>query len=74
MTYAYICKECGRAHEQEHGMNDKAAPCPHCDSTKLEKQLFAATFALKGGGWFSDGYRSSGVDKKAAKRFRDATE
>ena len=73
MTYAYACKKCGKEHEQSHGMNDKPSKCPHCGSTRLEKLLFASTFALKGGGWYADGYRSSSVDKTAEKRFRDAT-
>jgi len=72
-TYEYKCKKCDESHEQVHGMTAKPGKCPHCGSTRLEKQLFPGQFALKGGGWESDGYRSSGVDKKAEKRFKDAT-
>jgi len=74
MKYEYKCGKCGESHIQEHKMNDKPGKCPHCGSTRLKKQLFASNFALKGGGWERDGYRSSSVDKTAEKRFKDATE
>ena len=76
MVYEYKCLKCGKNHQQEHKLTAKPAKCPKCGAKRLEKLLFATQFTLKGGGvgWESTGYSSSTVDKKAEKRFKDATE
>lgn len=57
--YEYTCKDCGRGHEQLHGIKDNPDPtCPFCDSPRISKRVSPATFILKGEGWFRDGYSS----------------
>lgn len=60
--YAYECQKCG-AHE-EHIQKMSDPPVTKCESCggKLQKQMTAAAFHLKGGGWYADGYGSSKKD------------
>jgi putative FmdB family regulatory protein len=57
--YVYQCEDCGRGEEYLQKMSDPPmTECEHCGG-KLAKQLTAAAFHLKGGGWYSDGYAST---------------
>jgi predicted nucleic acid-binding Zn ribbon protein len=38
--------------------------CPKC-SGKLEKLISRTSFALKGGGWYAEGYNKSGKSTKS---------
>lgn len=61
MIYEYKCNDCEHQFEVWAKVSDPApAFCPSCKSSKLEKVIFAANFALKGGGWYAQGYGSSG--------------
>lgn len=67
--YAYRCKDCGE--ESEHIQKFSDPPMTVCESCggRIEKQITAAAFHLKGGGWYKDGYASSkpgGGDAKPA--------
>jgi predicted nucleic acid-binding Zn ribbon protein len=39
-------------------MGTKSIQCPHCHQ-RAHKIMSRCTFELKGGGWYSDGYRST---------------
>ena len=65
--YAYACDDCGHAQDFLQKMSDPLiAICPGCGSVKFHKQLTAAGFHLKGGGWYVTDFRDSG--KKDAKK------
>jgi putative FmdB family regulatory protein len=74
--YAYRCNACGA--QEEHIQRFSDPPMTTCESCggSLEKQLSAAAFHLKGGGWYKDGYAStkpasgsdSGSEKKTEKK------
>jgi putative FmdB family regulatory protein len=57
--YAYRCTACGA--QEEHIQRFSDPPKQHCEvcGGALEKQLGGASFHLKGGGWYKDGYASS---------------
>ncbi|NCN42178.1 zinc ribbon domain-containing protein [bacterium] len=60
MIYEYRCQDCETQFEVWAKMSDPAPEsCPDCSSEKLEKIISATNFALKGGGWYSQGYGSS---------------
>ncbi len=44
--YDYRCQECGHTFEQRHGWNDRAAACPACAPSSVQRQL--PTFAVIG--------------------------
>ena len=56
--YEYKCRDCGE--ESEHIQKFSDAPLTECETCggRLEKQISAAAFHLKGGGWYADGYAS----------------
>lgn len=64
-TYEYQCQKCGFEFEREQRITEDAIKtCPECKSRKAKRLLSASNFILKGGGWYADGYGSSG--KKSA--------
>jgi len=65
--YEYRCRSCGREFEvivRSGGRGPRK--CQHC-SGRLEKLVSRAAFQLKGGGWFAEGYTSSGGKKSDTK-------
>ena len=65
--YAYRCEDCGHAQDFLQKMSDPLIDtCPACGSKKFPKQLTAAGFQLKGGGWYVTDFRDGG--KKDAKK------
>lgn len=56
--YEYRCTACGAKEEHIQKLSDPPPPgCASCGG-RLEKQMTAAAFHLKGGGWYADGYAS----------------
>jgi putative FmdB family regulatory protein len=66
--YAYKCTDCGEEAEYIQKFSDPPmTECERCGG-RIEKQITAAAFHLKGAGWYKDGYASAkaeGADKKA---------
>jgi putative FmdB family regulatory protein len=63
--YRYRCGNCG-GHE-EHLQKVSDPPKQHCAKCggELAKQMTAAAFHLKGGGWYKDLYSSAGKSGEA---------
>ncbi|MDH3628092.1 MAG: zinc ribbon domain-containing protein [Acidobacteriota bacterium] len=58
--YEYRCTGCDEAFEVLQGVNERQKrTCEKCGG-KLEKMVSRTSFQLKGGGWYSEGYGSSG--------------
>jgi len=63
-TYDYQCQKCEFEFEREQRITeDPIKTCPKCKSRKAKRLLSASNFILKGGGWYADGYGSSGGKK-----------
>ena len=43
---------------------DPLKTCPHCRSRRVKRLISRTSFALRGGGWYADGYGSSGGGDK----------
>lgn len=64
--YEYECLQCQKVIEVVQKFSDEPmTTCPHC-SGELKKLISSSTFLLKGGGWYADGYSSSGSCGTAA--------
>ncbi|GFO58104.1 hypothetical protein GMST_04290 [Geomonas silvestris] len=62
--YEYQCKSCNNTFEMRQKFSDPpASSCPSCGG-EVEKLISQTGFALKGQGWYSDGY--GGGSKSAA--------
>ncbi|MDT8404247.1 zinc ribbon domain-containing protein [Sulfuriflexus sp.] len=61
--YEYVCTDCGHQLEALQKMSDAPlSECPECGKPALQKQISAAGFRLKGGGWYETDFKSG--DKK----------
>lgn len=64
-TYEYACTSCGNEWEAEQSIKDAPlTECPRCHEATARRQISRGTgFILKGGGWYSDLYASTGNKK-----------
>ncbi len=67
--YEYACEKCESEFEVEQRITaDPVKSCPRCKSKRIKRLISRTSFVLKGGGWYSDLYSSSGAkDDKAGK-------
>jgi len=60
-VYEYECQSCSEITETWQGISDEPlSTCPSC-SGPLKKIISVSSFALKGGGWYADGYNRAAV-------------
>ena len=66
-TYEYVCDACHKGWELEQRMSEDAIKkCPKCGKMKAHRVISQGNFILKGGGWYADGYGSSGGTRSSA--------
>jgi putative FmdB family regulatory protein len=59
--YEYACDGCGHQTEIMHKISDPpVTECPACHAETLVKQVSAAGFRLKGGGWYETDFKNGG--------------
>ncbi len=59
--YQYACRSCGHSLEALQKISDAPLKdCPNCNEPELVKQLTAATFKLKGTGWYETDFKNAG--------------
>jgi putative FmdB family regulatory protein len=57
--YEYECTTCHKHTEKIQKFSDpEITICPHCGG-ELKRVISAPAFAMKGGGWYADGYASA---------------
>ena len=72
--YAYKCSACGHTKDALQKMSDAPlTDCPACGKATFSKQVTAAGFQLKGGGWYVTDFKSGNQAAPAAKADGDAT-
>ena len=63
-VYEYECSKCRKVFEVQQKMADAPlVSCPECKG-EVRKLVSMSSFQLKGGGWYADGYSSSGTSPK----------
>ncbi len=63
-VYEYECPVCQKVHEVQQRMaDDPLTECPECGGP-VKKIMSRSSFQLKGGGWYADGYASTGTSAK----------
>jgi putative FmdB family regulatory protein len=72
--YEYQCEQCGHRLEALQKISDPAlTDCPACHQAALKKLVSAASFRLKGGGWYETDFKTGNkkqladTDSSAAK-------
>ena len=62
--YEYACAKCESEFEAEQRITDEPLKtCPKCRSRRVKRLISQTSFALKGGGWFADGYTTKDGSK-----------
>lgn len=71
-VYEYECKQCQKVFEVQQKMADKPlSDCPECQAP-VKKLVSMSSFQLKGGGWYADGYSSTGNGSAKAEPAKSA--
>jgi len=61
--YEYQCSSCGNQFELRQKFSDEpATECPKC-SGPVQKLISQTSFALKGSGWYTEGYAKTSTPK-----------
>ena len=69
--YEYECKSCG-VYEINHKISEPArTTCETCGGD-LRRLISTTSFALKGGGWYADGYGSGSKNTAASSEKKEA--
>jgi putative FmdB family regulatory protein len=64
--YAYRCESCGFEKDVLQKMSEAPlTQCPSCTQTGFTRQVTAAGFQLKGGGWYVTDFRNTSQGKKS---------
>lgn len=65
--YAYKCASCGFAKDVLQKLSDvPLSVCPSCGKSSFRKQVTAASFQLKGTGWYVTDFRNEGTGATTA--------
>lgn len=65
--YEYACGACGHEFERSQRITEPPVrTCDACHGETVERKISRPSFILKGGGWYADGYGSSGSSSKAS--------
>jgi len=62
-TYEYACPSCGTFDKSQKISEPALTACPTCGQ-EVKRLISRSSFALKGGGWYSEGYASTGKPDK----------
>lgn len=63
--YEYTCTGCGHRLEALQTFSEPAMiECPNCHESTLQKLVSAASFQLKGTGWYATDFRDKGKQSK----------
>lgn len=66
--YAYKCESCGYAKDVLQKISDAPlTDCPQCGASSFKKQVTAASFQLKGSGWYATDFRGGDSPAQASK-------
>jgi putative FmdB family regulatory protein len=72
-TYEYRCEKCKKHFEIFQKISEAPlTKCPECQG-QIKRLVSAASFTLKGGGWYKDGYASQGPASSAKKSAKKET-
>jgi putative FmdB family regulatory protein len=59
--YPYLCNNCGHEFDRLQKISDDPLKvCPECGAESLRKKLTAASFQLKGTGWYETDFKNKG--------------
>ena len=73
--YEYACEACEHTLEKLQKMSDDPLKvCPECGEPRLQKQVSAAGFRLKGGGWYETDFKNKNKKDATAEDKKTGTD
>lgn len=73
--YEYLCSQCNHHCEIIQKFSDEPEThCPACQQESLKRQISAASFHLKGSGWYVTDFRDKDKPKTAAANEKNNSE
>jgi putative FmdB family regulatory protein len=63
-TYEYSCPSCGTFDVEQRITEPARTQCDRCGGP-VKRLISRSSFALRGGGWYADGYASKAPSKSA---------
>lgn len=73
--YEYACGACGHTLEKLQKLSESPlTDCPSCGEASLQKQVSAAGFRLKGGGWYETDFKGSNKKNLAGEKAASGSE
>lgn len=64
-TYEYACPSCGTFEQVQRIVDLALKVCPKCGA-EVKRLISGSSFALKGSGWYADGYAAPGSNSRPA--------
>lgn len=65
--YEYACEHCGHHLDVMQKISDEPLKqCPNCQNETLQRLVSAASFRLKGGGWYETDFKNADKKKNLA--------
>ena len=64
-TYEYSCQSCGTFDVEQRITEPALESCDRCGGP-VKRLISRSSFALRGGGWYADGYASSGANQSCS--------
>jgi len=61
--YEYVCRDCKTEEELLQGFDGEAPKCEKCEK-EMTRKFSQTSFALKGEGWYKDGYQKQKKPKE----------
>jgi putative FmdB family regulatory protein len=61
--YEYVCQDCKNEEELLQGFDAEAPKCEKCEK-EMKRKFSRTSFALKGEGWYKDGYQKQHKPKE----------
>lgn len=64
--YPHRCPDCSHSHDHLMKVGEPSPPCPKCGSASYARQLTAASFALKGSGFYATDFKAQAPSEPKA--------
>lgn len=65
--FDHECLDCGHVFEAIVKLDEEPKECPKCDGHKFRRLVSAASFRLKGSGWYETDFKHNGIPPAAKK-------
>lgn len=66
--FDHKCLDCGHVFEAIVKLDEEPEECPECEGHNFRRLVSAATFRLKGTGWYETDFKHNGIPPATTKK------